>query len=678
MSRQVGAKRRTYDASLVDVVAESVKSGSLSLCQASKTYNIPKTTLHDRVNKKYFTSKIGKRTVLTDEEESRLEQWALHMSRIGFGRTRRELVQVVKQILDADGRKTPFVDNKPGRKWINNFFARHPSLNLRTTVQLGKERAIINKEKIVKWFEELEKYVTDEVGDPMLLQDPTRIYNADESGISLCQTKNRKVIGETGAPVVYQYGNSDKTQMTIMAAASAVGHYIQPMIIYPGQRFSYNPLEGFEEAALGRSDNGWMDSEVFTSWLQEVFIPGVEARQVKKPVLLLIDGHKTHVTMKASDICVENGIEMYCLLEHSSHLTQPLDLRLFGLLKQSWREAVRKYQSENIGEFVTKQTFAKVFKQAWTKSATIEAAVKGFQESGIFPWNPQRVAESVKLVPSSIFINEEEKSPPPSGPSDAASQTTNQVSDIQPTTETRSTVVPVDIEPIAPPVPVPDDDSMEASELQITTAAISMQSTVTSSLATSSVDSTSSAISIPSATSMPASTSDNPSPFSKYLVLPKSEKKSKARRMLVPKAITGDKYRQWLKEKEAKKEADAKAKEQRQKERLEKKEKRVEELKQKKIRQEQKRKEREEAMQMRKQAKERRREERERILKEIDDSDSDHFMDISMSNCFQCESPIADGEHLRCTNCLRKFHLQCVSDELIEGPDELPFECRYC
>ena len=110
-----------------------------------------------------------------------------------------------------------------------------------------------------------------------------------------------------------------------------------------------------------------MDSELFTSWWKEVFIPGVEARHIKKPVLLLLDGHKTHITTKASDICVQHGIELYCLLEHSYHLTQPLDLHLFGVLNQAWREAVRAFQSANIGEFVTKQNFARVFKQPGLK-----------------------------------------------------------------------------------------------------------------------------------------------------------------------------------------------------------------------------------------------------------------------------------------------------------------------
>jgi len=214
--------------------------------------------------------------------------------------------------------------------WMG-FFRRHPQLSLRTTIQLGKERAIISPEKISRWFDDLKRYVENEVGDKDLLNDPTRIYNADETGVSLCQ-KGSQVVGLKGAPVMYHYGNSDKSQITVMGACSAAAHFLPPMLIFPGKRFSYNPLEGFEEAALGRSETGWIDSEVFNQWLENVFIPGVEARNVKKPVLLLIDGHSSHVTLKASDTCVQHGIELYCLLEHASHVIQPLDLRLFGSL----------------------------------------------------------------------------------------------------------------------------------------------------------------------------------------------------------------------------------------------------------------------------------------------------------------------------------------------------------
>ncbi|KAH3787296.1 hypothetical protein DPMN_165417 [Dreissena polymorpha] len=141
MSRQVGAKRRKYDPCIVDIAADAIRNGCMSLGKASEVYNIPKTTLHDRVKRKYASATIGAKTVLSPEENT-IEQWAVQMSRIGYGRARRELAHIVKQILDEDGRKTPFVNNILGRKWMEGFFYRHPSLNLITTVQLEKREPL--------------------------------------------------------------------------------------------------------------------------------------------------------------------------------------------------------------------------------------------------------------------------------------------------------------------------------------------------------------------------------------------------------------------------------------------------------------------------------------------------------------------------------------------------------
>ena len=88
----------------------------------------------------------------------------------------------------------------------------------------------------------------------------------------------------------------------ICRGMNATAHSLRPMIIYPGQRFSKNMLEGFEEAVMGRSDNGWMDIELFVQWLKTVFLPDIEERQVKRPVVLFVDGHNIHMTLEASDV----------------------------------------------------------------------------------------------------------------------------------------------------------------------------------------------------------------------------------------------------------------------------------------------------------------------------------------------------------------------------------------
>ena len=66
---------------------------------------------------------------------------------------------------------------------------------------------------------------------------------------------------------------------------------------------SKNMLEGFEEAVLGPSDNGWMDIDMFAMWLKTVFKPGLNVRQVKGPVLPFVDDHTTHISQEASDFC---------------------------------------------------------------------------------------------------------------------------------------------------------------------------------------------------------------------------------------------------------------------------------------------------------------------------------------------------------------------------------------
>ena len=93
---------------------------------------------------------------------------------------------------------------------------------------------------------------------------------------------------------------------------------------------------------------------------------------------------------------------------------QPSDLRLFCQLKSDWGHSVRDFQLANIGEFVTKQTFARIFKQAWVKATTIEAAIKFFCRSRSLPLNPSYVLESVKQQPSQVF-EAEFKQPEPAG-----------------------------------------------------------------------------------------------------------------------------------------------------------------------------------------------------------------------------------------------------------------------
>ena len=114
---------------------------------------------------------------------------------------------------------------------------------------------------------------------------------------------------------------------------NASGYFLKPLMVYPGVRFNYNPLEGYRDAVFGRTESGWMDPELFVTCLTEVFEPALSEHENKRPVVIFVDVHSTHCTLEASKFCREHNKLLYCLLEHASYLIQPYDLKLFSALK---------------------------------------------------------------------------------------------------------------------------------------------------------------------------------------------------------------------------------------------------------------------------------------------------------------------------------------------------------
>ncbi|KAL8584634.1 hypothetical protein ACOMHN_002363 [Nucella lapillus] len=396
--RSVEMASHRYTQDQVEKAVQLVRSKQMSLNGASKAFGIPYATLGDKVRGRR-PMKAAPKTVLSCEEETKLVKWLIELSRRGFGRTKKDLKDMVKRILDERGAKTVFTDNRPGKDWMLAFFKRHTVVSERMAQPLGRERAVVTRDGLSAWFGDMKEYV-DGI-DPTLLSCPERIFNADESGFSICP-KTKRVITMMGTKHVYSVTSGTRQQVTVLACSSAVGQYIPPLLIFPYTRDPrFNALEGFEDAFFQKTPNGWITEEVFFTFLRDIFIPSLKS---KRPVVLFVDGHSSHHSMAISTLCEENGIILYCLKAHASHIIQPLDQAFFGTIKPAWNEAVRKYQYET-GESITMRTFARTLKKAWDTTARPEIALKGFAKSGIFPFSPETVLSSDKLAPSCSFTS---------------------------------------------------------------------------------------------------------------------------------------------------------------------------------------------------------------------------------------------------------------------------------
>lgn len=87
------------------------------------------------------------------------------------------------------------------------------------------------------------------------------------------------------------------------------------------------------EISYAASKRGWMETDIFFNYMKKIVIPGLGENQ---PVLMIYDGHSTHVDTKVVALASENNITILKLPAHTSHLLQRLDLAVFKSFKTSW------------------------------------------------------------------------------------------------------------------------------------------------------------------------------------------------------------------------------------------------------------------------------------------------------------------------------------------------------
>lgn len=229
--------------------------------------------------------------------------WIIQLAKCGFLIQKGELIVTVQKIVFDGNIKTPFKNGKPEQKWYSSFLKRHQEISIRTPESIDKARAKLSKEYIKSWFRSL---LLQEKAAMNILADSSRILNADES---LCP-KTGKVLGPRGYKNLYQIkkGN-EKDNITVLVMFSANGVLCPPCVVYPYVKPPRVIAESMPpEWILGKSETGWMKSEVFFKYIANGFHKWILTNNIKKPVLFLVDGHCSHMSIALSEFCDENDI----------------------------------------------------------------------------------------------------------------------------------------------------------------------------------------------------------------------------------------------------------------------------------------------------------------------------------------------------------------------------------
>ena len=134
----------------------------------------------------------------------------------------------------------------------------------------------------------------------------------------------------TGTKMVHELGGaSGRECTTVHCAGSATGERLPPFILYKGKNLYWRWMEcGPAAKAHVISDSGWMDGVNFLSWFTKLFLPAVAYLTKTAPVLMILDGHHSHISLELIRQAHSN-ILLLCLPPNITHLLQPLDAVVF-------------------------------------------------------------------------------------------------------------------------------------------------------------------------------------------------------------------------------------------------------------------------------------------------------------------------------------------------------------
>lgn len=246
----------------------AVQQNKMTLCKASASFNIPKGTLSNKLNKKVpLERKMGPKTYLSEEEEIRIKNWILAKAAVGFPVRLDDIRDSVQNVLKQFTRDTPFINCRPGIKWLNLFLNGHKEIGKRNAEVISKARALVTKDQIKNWFTDVKNFLINE-NCVDILDDSRRILNCDETGMNTCP-KTGKVLCLKQMTNFYEVPNGpEKECTTVLCSFSADGTSFPPMVVYPYKRITAAIVNNLPNSwVFGRSDSGWMISSTIFEYI---------------------------------------------------------------------------------------------------------------------------------------------------------------------------------------------------------------------------------------------------------------------------------------------------------------------------------------------------------------------------------------------------------------------------
>ncbi|KAG5674774.1 hypothetical protein PVAND_004724 [Polypedilum vanderplanki] len=336
---------------------------NFSVRKIAQRYNIPKTTLQNRLKNNNLKEK-------------------------GQPRTKNELSIAAKDILSLrTDSSVGFKKILPSEQWVKDFMKRHSKISARIPESLTKASANVTATEVKSHYDYFYEFLIKN-GYQDLLSKPERWFNLDEKSYVL-NPLPKKVLAPKGVKNVYRVDHKNsKESLTVTHCFCADGTYLPSQIIFKKVFSRLGDVAttcGSEGAffLFAQTENGWQTKDVFFEYIKKLN----DLIKSPRPIIITYDNHSSHIDIKIFRWCAQNGIIIWTLPANTTHVTQMADVSMYRPVNSEWNKSVQEWKFKNNKQNLDECDFVTILNSVEKKVFEPQKIKNGFRSVGVFPLN---------------------------------------------------------------------------------------------------------------------------------------------------------------------------------------------------------------------------------------------------------------------------------------------------
>ena len=335
-------KYNRFPRTVSKVLKQLQRNGKVSTM--SQSTGIPRSTLYDWRSKladdpcwnPVTKSKSGQhRRIFTDKEENQIAEYVrnefIAKKQLFTDLDFRDIIMSFYRQKVADGHHHRPFSGSHG--FISDFKKRHRFSSRKVHY---KRRGVLDPEQRKQWIAKISQLLKE--------CDSRFVLNCDETFWSVYPGTILTWAETSSEAVSLDISGSEKDGLTVLATIAADGTKLPLFFIAQGKTVRVEETQVGPEPTdwVTHTESGWQTSQSFSLYLMHL-------RETfgDQPLHLLLDMHSSHRTEIVKELAKNLDVSLHFIPPGATDELQPLDRRVFGVLKATARRLFRERPTES-------------------------------------------------------------------------------------------------------------------------------------------------------------------------------------------------------------------------------------------------------------------------------------------------------------------------------------------